>query len=32
MIVWRDTAHLTATYARSLTDSVLTVLRAQHIV
>jgi peptidoglycan/LPS O-acetylase OafA/YrhL len=32
IIVWRDTAHLTATYSRSLTDSVLAILRAQHIV
>ena len=32
IIVWRDTAHLTATYSRSLTDSVLSILRAQHIV
>ncbi|MDQ1448819.1 MAG: hypothetical protein QOC79_1790 [Actinomycetota bacterium] len=32
MIVWRDTAHLTATYSRSLTDSVLLILRAQHVV
>jgi hypothetical protein len=32
IIVWRDTAHLTATYPRSLTDSVLAILRTQHIV
>ncbi len=32
IIVWRDTAHLTATYSRSLTDAVIAILRAQHVV
>jgi peptidoglycan/LPS O-acetylase OafA/YrhL len=32
IIVWHDSAHLTATYARSLAGPMLAILRAQHII